>query len=466
MSISKKKTRQFKCPNCGGELELVNKRTQYVSCPYCGSTADASSDAYKVLTQGSHPDKFKPRSFLKLGLTGDINGKAYKIIGRTAWKSNYREYWVEDGEAGYSNEIWTYDEWLLINEDGSYLSIIEDSEGYYFSKAYLPKYPNLPGTRKIVKDFNDGRSDRRVHEYGDSTIQYFEGESTYLVETGNKVGFSAYELKSDNETHIAEWRYDDEANVKEIEFFKEYPISKRELMSYFDSDPKIERRLEAIQEKRKEAKINKALLMIFGALTFAMGVFIYINHSNDYYNNKQRKKILLSEILSKNPWQTVNDSVRQTEMIIGKPFSVYPEDERVSIDFIPFLHDSTAYRIDVFVLNDKNDTLYLNSKYYYKFIGDTKKDTVKGDKSKSFKQAIYEDAFSEYFAVNYDKEEKIRIGTRIKVWEKKVMKKNLDKLSLTLTLRTVKENYNADVALILGLLMFVAGLLFIKVKKY
>jgi len=229
MSFEEKKVGQFKCQSCGGGLELSSKRTKYVSCPYCGSVADASTDAYKILTKGVSPDKFKPRSFIKLGMRGNFDGKEYKVIGRTCWRNDYKEYWDEDGETGYSDEKWNFEEWLLLGEDGDYKSIIEDEDSFAFAESFIPNYPSIPeGTQ--TKDFNDNKN-VRVLEYGQSEILYFEGESTYLVKPGSVVNFSQYS-KNDID-FIAEWRFFENGEIKEVEFFKETKVFGRDLKKAF-----------------------------------------------------------------------------------------------------------------------------------------------------------------------------------------------------------------------------------------
>lgn len=270
--FKEKKVKQFKCSNCGGELTVMAKRTNFVGCNYCGAVIETSSDAYRVINQLQAPGDFPPKSFLKLGMIGKISGKHHMIIGRTRWESDYMEYWVEDGESGYDNETWEYDEWVLISEDAQYFYIIEDADGYHFSKSYTPKYPNLPNGSKVV-DFNSNKS-RFLNEYGTSKVAYFEGESTYQIKPGDTVSFGAYELGQ--ETYVVESRLLENGELKEIEFFLEYEKSYAELVRAFADDDTVKSRQEEIkarveeldQIKRRRKMISKICMFIFFACTF------------------------------------------------------------------------------------------------------------------------------------------------------------------------------------------------------
>jgi plastocyanin/ribosomal protein S27E len=242
--------RQFRCTNCGGELTLINPRTNYVGCQYCGSVLDARSEAHQIITKLNAPSKFPPRSFVALGMKAVFNGKAYQVIGRTRWKSTYKEYWSEDGETGYSDEVWEYDEWLLMSEYRTYFYLVEDAEGFAISDTVIPKHPNLPaGT--TIKDFRSGKS-KKVQEYGESKVVYFEGESTYQIKAGDAIRFAEY--KEGHTAYLTESRLGTNQEVKEIEFFREQLIGKSEVLKAFENNESIQQwraRIEAHKKRRR-----------------------------------------------------------------------------------------------------------------------------------------------------------------------------------------------------------------------
>ncbi len=443
MSINKRKIRQFKCPSCGGQLELQNARTKYVACPYCGSVADASSDAYKVLTEGLHPEKFKTRSFLKLGMTGVFDGKTYKIIGRTAWKSDYYEYWSEDGESGYSHEIWTYDEWLLINEDGIYKTILEDDEGYKTAVSYIPKYPYIANDTSRGKNFDSGRK-VRIKEYGKSEILYFEGESTYLVKPGDSVKFSMY----GNSTfqYSAEWRYDEIGNMKEVEFFIERKLSKADLMEAFKDDPSLKEIYEKAMAKFAEKKINKKILIFAGLINIILGILF----SNIYSNTGQSidKRFDAYEIAQTSPW--VTDSVKRVSFITKDRLRITPDDEYVYVYLNPELGDSVAAIISFYMLNDKSERVFEIKKYYYNIReGYT-------PEAEEYQLANNISSINKTFEVNVQKDENYRVGVDFIIPKDLEIKKSY-KLYADVRVSTIPTQHNTGTAFLFGFILLIVG---------
>jgi hypothetical protein len=248
--------KKLSCTQCGGELELHNRRAQYISCRYCGAVLDLNSETYQIIEQLTNPQNYPPFSFIELGVELELFGIRYIVIGRTRWQSEYKEYYQEyddeDGwERGYSDEIWEYDEWLLLSQYKNYLYLIEDKKGFAISASVGPTAPNLPKTfaYKNINFIKNG-APGITQEYGANKILYFEGESTYLKKKGETAAFAMYQKKlSENDYLIGleniplekfygatidcvfEWRIDSQQKLKEIEFFIEIPVSKELLRS-------------------------------------------------------------------------------------------------------------------------------------------------------------------------------------------------------------------------------------------
>lgn len=404
MSIEKRKIRQYKCPSCGGELELQNPRTRYVACPYCGSVADAKSDAFHILTKYANPSDYPPRSFLKLGKEAVLFGKAYKIIGRTRWQSNYTEQWYEDGETGYETGTWEYDEWLLISEDATYFYIIEDHEGYYFSFSIIPPYPSMPKGKHINDFYMSGRLINAT-EYGSSEILYFEGESTYLVKPGRRVGYSEYKSSSDLDTgslylpalgsFIAEWRYNDEGEIQEIEFFREQKVHAGKLAYAFMTE---EERLELEQkertkllEKRKVRKTNKRIFQIGSLINLFAGLFLLFMYSGNSY----RYMPVFKQVFKYPAQADVKDFVQRdsSKVLVFKSDSIIhieKNDKSVQVKIIPEIpaESDVLFRLKIFN-KSTNEVVFERSTYAYNY------KQYKGDRI-----AFADGRFSEYFALN------------------------------------------------------------------
>ena len=229
--------KQFQCPNCGNALEVFNPRAKYVGCNYCGCFLDAASDEHKILRKLAQPSLHKPMSFIRLGQMVTLSEKQYQVIARTRWQMNYKEYWSEEGESGYSDERWTYDEWLLISEHRTYLYLVEDREGYAFSEEIVPELPSLL-TKDLRMRFYENQRSSIVQEYGKATVSYFEGESNYRIMVADEIRFASF--KDGRSDYLVEWRMSEKGDeIKEVEFFKEIPVRRWDLVEAFDDNEEI-----------------------------------------------------------------------------------------------------------------------------------------------------------------------------------------------------------------------------------
>ena len=273
MAFTFQTQKQFKCNGCGGEISLISKRTNFVGCPYCGAVTDTQSVAYKVIANMEKPSYFTPYTFLKVGMIGTFEGKQHKIIGRTRFNSNYKEYWSDDEGSGYSDETWQYDEWQLLGEDFTYFYLIEDAEGFEFSHVFYPKYPNLPNGNNIKAFLTN--SSQRLDEYGSTKIIYFEGEATYQVKVGNTHNFAMY--KKGKDKYEVETRLADNSNqLNEISFYREEHHSPEEILEAFKNDESVVSFAEVFEKERKSRRIVRrmytaACVICFFMLFFSIG---------------------------------------------------------------------------------------------------------------------------------------------------------------------------------------------------
>ena len=450
MSTEQKKVRQFKCKSCGGGLELHNKRTRYVSCPYCGSIADAGSDEFLILTKNENPSKFPPRSFLKLGMTGRFS-QLYKIIGRTFWSSDYMEYWQEDGETGYSSEKWTFDEWLLLGEDGTYVSLLEDAEGFHFSQSFIPKYPSIPEGQQVT-DFNNEKN-RRAQEYGTSKILYFEGESTYLVETGKVVGFSQYADFS--ASYLAEWRLDENNELKEVEYFKETSISKKKVIEAFQTDEEREASEIKRAAKYKLRKKHKRIFAYAGLINIILGIILsamFASKTSSSSSLSFTNKFSANAIIQTNEWQKVDNDWKSITELSEKKFKISPENKNISV-FIRYTVPVNDFKglYTVFIKNSKGDIVFEYSQFNYHY-------------NKFRNTSAHNDAaFSDYFSLNNVNDE-FTVGVTYKLPANYVLKSD-SKVGTEVTIQSIKKRYEPGSFVGFGILMLIISLFTIKGSK-
>ena len=256
--------RKFDCPSCGSSLSLVHPRAKEIMCQYCGSVLDAEDEAHKIIRKLASPERHPPFSFLKVGLVAEFEGKAYQVISRTRWRMRYKEYWREDGESGYSNEVWVYDEWLLIDEDRSYMYLVEDREGFKLSEEIIPDVPMLL-PKDLRMSFYKSQRKRQVQEYGNAEVIYFEGESNYQIKDKDQIRFASF--LDHGISYLAEWRMANQQEIKEVEFFKETPISKRKILEAFSNNEELERLRQKAADWRFVYQVARLALFAFIGLT-------------------------------------------------------------------------------------------------------------------------------------------------------------------------------------------------------
>ncbi len=348
-----KKLKTIKCSSCGAELEIKNPRTKYISCQYCGTTTDLSG-LTKDIKKGN-PDSFKPLSFLKLGMIGKFNGIAYQIVGRTCWYNDYKEYDYEDSR--FYNEKWSFDEWLLLSDEGTYMTLIEDKEGYAITKTITPTYPNL-GNDYYIKNFYTEKS-LLMAEYGKSIIQYFEGESTYLIEIGSYSEFSLYNVGKT--AYMAEWRKKN-GEIFEIEFFAENPIAKSELLEAFKQNEEVKEVFEKSKKEKKEVALRKKVFLFFGVINLIIAAIFGLKSSSFH------TILFRSVTINQNNWSVLNDTMLYTTGEFDTVLSIKPKANTISyFTSCEFPKDSVEIISYLYLLDENNDTLSQFINYFYSY---------------------------------------------------------------------------------------------------
>lgn len=264
--------KQFNCTGCGSALEVLHPRAQYVTCQYCGSVLDNTSEEHQILEELGNPSRHKPMSFVRVGQMANFDGIDYQVIARTRWRQKYKEYWAEEGETGYSNEVWVYDEWLMISPDRTYFYLVEDRDGYWVAEEIIPETPSLL-TSNLRMSFFKKQPKQIVREYGGAEVIYFEGESNYRIKRGDAIRFAMFAERGIN--YSVEWRLSqDQQDIKEVEFFKEIPVSRRKVLEAFGNNEEI--------DKLKTTEGNWRFIFRIAAMTFAaMAIGLMMSWTSD-----------------------------------------------------------------------------------------------------------------------------------------------------------------------------------------
>ncbi|MEM7372510.1 MAG: hypothetical protein AAF587_28075 [Bacteroidota bacterium] len=319
---------QFDCQNCGAAHSVQNPRAKFIVCQYCGSVLDAQSEEHQILKSLGNPDRHPPFSFIQIGLIGTFNNKEYQVIARTRWRMKYKEYWNEEGESGYSNEVWMYDEWLLIDENRTYFYLIEDKEGYAISEEIIPETPTLL-PKDLRMSFFKKQPRRIVREYGNAEVTHFEGESNYQIKHGDKIRFAT--IKDRGIDYSVEWRMaDNDVNIKEVEFFREIPISRRKVLEAFGNNDEIDQ----LNQKEGFWRFFHRVAMATGILMLLLGFRACVSSGDQIF----QQEIDLGTISTTN-------SPKSAPIEISSP-GLY----RLNMDVLSMVENSEMY-IFSYVLN-------------------------------------------------------------------------------------------------------------------
>ena len=285
--------KQFNCPNCGNALEVLHPRVKEIACKYCGSVLDARSETYQILKELGKPTRHTPMSFIQIGLVGQLGGHTYQVIARTRWRMNYMEYWSDEDGSGYSKEVWVYDEWLLLSENRTYFYLIEDKEGYWVSEEIIPELPQLKPPKNMHMKFFQNQRPRRVREYGEAKVIYFEGESNYQIGLGDQIQFTMFRDRGID--YSSEWRVGKNSkDIKEVEFFKETPISRRRLLEAFKENPAV---VQILQREANWAFVFRVALFSFLGM-LGLLLFSAFNPGRSIFSQQVEINAQLSETQS------------------------------------------------------------------------------------------------------------------------------------------------------------------------
>jgi ribosomal protein S27E len=268
---------EISCPNCKQKVALFHNNTQTYGCFSCGCVSSVKDGKASILNKTIKNQNYSPKSFIRLGQWMKYQSNDYLVIGRTVWSSDYKEYYSEDGETGYSKEVWSYHEWILTDKKGEVKYLFEDDEGYHFAESIKPKYPNLPITnttsgswvtanveKNEIKNFKLN-SNEIVKEIGNSTLQFIEGEIPWETNISEKIFFATYDDSGERytvETEIGE------NDPKKASYFHEWGVTKKYLMQCFGQNKEIASQLEQAEEVNKKYNFWTTVFFIFASISF------------------------------------------------------------------------------------------------------------------------------------------------------------------------------------------------------
>lgn len=164
--------KSINCTQCAAPLSLHGgHRVESITCGYCGSVLD-TKDEYKIVKQ--FKDARRPTMPLQLGMAGKIKGVEFTIIGVIEYQSS----------PDYA--VWL--EYMIFSPTHGYAWLVYDMGHFVFAR----RVRDLPDgeINQVYKSGFEARGHKfKVYDYGKTTINFVEGELTWIAEKGDKVKF-------------------------------------------------------------------------------------------------------------------------------------------------------------------------------------------------------------------------------------------------------------------------------------
>jgi hypothetical protein len=163
------------CPGCGAFARIFKDGQS--QCAYCGSTLPPLPFTHP----GGH---FPPVSPLRIGMKARIMGKEYAAIGRLLYEQN------EEGE------VYRWEEWVLLSQDGEARYLEFDEGKWTLSEAFHPgEAPSFAELAPATKgrSYRIGGMTANVSDAGTCRIYGVEGEVPWPVNPGQFLRFVDFE---------------------------------------------------------------------------------------------------------------------------------------------------------------------------------------------------------------------------------------------------------------------------------
>ena len=251
----------LECPNCGAPLSLSSTEAKTVTCQSCGNVLDLTEQGLNI-TSETNKD-IQPAVPLEPGMTGEIQGQTYQIIG---WLK-YRGYDTE--------EVWYWDEWLLAGGDGGYLWLSYDDETGFVVQEKAPPPHDFDPRSGMMFTADDQKV--LITERDEAEIVALAGELTWRARVGDEINY-ADAFRGDD-------RYSFEYSSEEIEFYKGRTVEDIDIYRAFGLKDMVAREKKKARTRRLLGTVA-AIFFVFACigLTSAVGSMLSgfrLAHSGD-----------------------------------------------------------------------------------------------------------------------------------------------------------------------------------------
>lgn len=206
----------LRCPRCGIPFKTLLSRSKVFACRGCGAIFNDRNELCSNVQKGM-ARVMRRHPFLRIGLQGKLNGEPVTLSARIHYRVQCEEWDAEDGI--YTNEDWTYDEWVLCSAQAEYY--LSEYEGELTLQMPMGSSPltRIDWTASTLP-LEDGQQSR-VLVRGIAAMVGMEGEVPWeLPDTGT---LHVLEYQDDKQIGAVEADIDDDG-VAEPEFYLGEPI--------------------------------------------------------------------------------------------------------------------------------------------------------------------------------------------------------------------------------------------------
>lgn len=245
------RTRTLRCLSCGGRTRLDHGQTEAL-CLHCGQPVKLSQ---AILQEQESARRFPHRTPLRLGMKAQFEGKEFEAAGRQVMREVHSE--------GVS----TWEEWVLIADDGD-LVYLEFDEGKW--KCSRPFVPDMPLSPEFLQNCGEGailRIDGKngiVQSRGSYQVVHAEGEFPFVVVPERMLGYI-------DVTHLSSF-FSIEWTEDAIEYYRGRYLDERQIYTMFGLRDLVTQ-LDRVESGRRSRRIFGGICL--GLSVLVLGVWAY-----------------------------------------------------------------------------------------------------------------------------------------------------------------------------------------------
>lgn len=240
----------LQCPSCGGTVEIRNREgAKTVVCQFCGSVLDLTPEQAAIV--GRSDLKIRPMQPIEPGMNATFDGTVYEVAGWLRYK-------------GFDDEdLWMWDEWLLLGEDSTVRWLSYDPEEGFLLQDRVPITASFDPQHASSIPLPGGGS-ATVIERAQAELVVIRGELTWRATVGDRIRYL--------EARDGAMRYSIEFSTQELELSAGRRWSEAAIWKAFGRE---ELAAEIQAESQQEAALKRLrnisfFLAVFSLLLFGM----------------------------------------------------------------------------------------------------------------------------------------------------------------------------------------------------